>query len=44
MFYIARNEEFQFIWKNSTQDNVKCNIQHEESWRRWIVIEQVNYK
>ena len=24
--------------------NVKCHIQHSESWLRWIVIEQVNYK
>ena len=30
--------------KNYTQKNVKCHIQHEESWLRWIVIEQVNYK
>ena len=22
--------------------NVNCHIQHEESWLRWIVIEQVN--
>ena len=30
--------------KNCTQENIRCNIQHEESWRRWIVIEQVKYK
>ena len=30
--------------KNCTQENVKCHIQHEESWLGWIVIEQVNYK
>ena len=41
--YIARNEEFQFIWQNCTQEDVKCHIQYEESWRRRIVIEQVNY-
>ena len=29
---------------NCTQENVKYHIQHEESWFRWIVIEQVNYK
>ena len=30
--------------KICTQENVKCHIQHEESWLRRIVIEQVNYK
>ena len=30
--------------KNCTQENVKCHIQHEECWLRWIVIEQANYK
>ena len=29
--------------KNCAQEDVKCHIQHEESWLRWIVIEQVNY-
>ena len=29
--------------KNCTQENVKCHIQHEESWLRWIALEQVNY-
>ena len=27
--------------KNCTQENVKCRIQHEDNWLRWIVIEQV---
>ena len=40
--YIARNEEFQFIWKNCTQGNV-LHSKHEKSWLKWIVIEQVNY-
>ena len=30
--------------KICTQENVKCHIQHEESWLRWIVIEKVSYK
>ena len=30
--------------KNRTQDNIKYQIQHEESWLEWIVIEQINYK
>ena len=30
--------------KSCTQENVKFHIQHEESWLRWIVIEQVSYK
>ena len=30
--------------KNRTQDNIKYQTQHEESWLGWIVIEQVNYK
>ena len=29
--------------KNCPQEDVTCHIQHEESWLRWIVIEQVNY-
>ena len=30
--------------KICTQENVQCHIQHEESWLRWIVVEQVQYK
>ena len=30
--------------KKFNQENVKCHIQHEESWLREIIIEQVNYK
>ena len=30
--------------KRCIQENVKFDIQHEENWLRWIVIEQVNYK
>ena len=30
--------------KKYTQENVKYHIEHEESWLRWIVIEQVYYK
>ena len=30
--------------KDLTQQNVKCHIQHEESWLGGVVIEQVNYK
>ena len=30
--------------KNCTQENVKCHIQHEESWLRWILIEKMSYK
>ena len=29
--------------KNYSQEDVKCHIQHEVSWLRWIVIEHVNY-
>ena len=29
--------------KNCAQEDIKCHIQHEESWLRWIVIEQLNY-
>ena len=29
--------------KNCAQEQVKCHIQHEESWLRWIVNKQVNY-
>ena len=29
--------------KNCTQENIKCHIQHEESWLRWIAIEQVTH-
>ena len=45
-FYITRNEGFQFTVfdKNWAQENVKCHIHHEDSWLRWIVIEQINYK
>ena len=32
------------FYKNYTQENVKCHIQHKENWPRWIVIELVNYK
>ena len=44
--YITRDEGFRFTAfdKTCTQENVKCQIQHEDSWLRWIVIEQVNYK
>ena len=31
------------IARNCTQENVRCHIQHEEKWLRWIVMEQVNY-
>ena len=30
--------------KNCTQENVKCHIQHEESWLRGIIIEQITSK
>ena len=39
---IARNEKFQFIYLAKTV-NIKCHIQHEKSWLRWIIVEQVNY-
>ena len=44
--YITRDEGFRFTAfdKTCTQENVKCQIQHDDSWLRWIVIEQVNYK
>ena len=37
-------EDFTVFDKNYIQENVKCHIQHEDTWLRWIVIEQVNYK
>ena len=36
--------DFTVFDKNCIQENVKCHIQHEDTWLRWIVIEQVNYK
>ena len=32
-----------YLTKNCTQENSKYHIQNEESWLRWIVLEQVNY-
>ena len=41
---ITRNEELQFVYlkKSLTEDNVKYHILQKESWRRWMLIEQVN--
>ena len=41
MFILQETKNFNLFDKNCIQENVKCHIQHEESWRRWIVIEQV---
>ena len=42
IFVIAINSKL--LDKNRTQDKVKCHIQHERSWLRWIVTEQLNYE
>ena len=44
IFVLQETKNFNLFDKNCTQDNVKCYIQHEESWHRWTVIEQVNHK
>ena len=40
---MQETKNYNLFDKNLTQENVKCHIQHEGSWLRWIVIEQVNY-
>ena len=44
IFILQETKTFNLFDKNCTHENVKCHIQHEESWLRWIVIEQVNNK
>ena len=44
LFRLERLKNSNLFNKNCTQENVKCHIQHEEIWLRWIVIEQINYK
>ena len=44
MFFILQETKNPNLFdKNCAQENVKCHIQHVESWLRWIVIEQVNH-
>ena len=38
MFFVLQETRNYNFYKNSTQDNIKCHIQQEESWLRWIVI------
>ena len=38
---LQKNKNSSSFDKNCTQENVKCHIQHEECWLRWIIIEQV---
>ena len=46
VFFILLQEtkNFNLFNKSSTQKNIKCHIQHEESRFRLILIQQVNYK
>ena len=44
IFVLQDTKNFSLFGKNRTQGNVICHIQHEESWLRRIVVEQVNYK
>ena len=43
IFLLQETKNSNLFDKNCTQENVKCHIQHEESWLRLIAIEQVNY-
>ena len=43
MFVLQETMNSNLLGKNCTQKKVRCHIQHEESWLRWIVIKQVNY-
>ena len=40
---LQETENSNLFVKNFSQKDFKCHIQHEESWLRWIAIEQVNY-
>ena len=44
IFIFQETKNSNLFDRNGTQENVKCHTQHEDSWLRWIVIEQVNYK
>ena len=43
IFIFQETKDSNLFDKNCTQENVKCHIQHEDSWLRRIVIEQVNF-
>ena len=38
---MLETKNFNLLDKNCTQEKIKFHIQHEESWLRWIAIEQV---
>ena len=42
IFILQETKNSRLFDKNHSQENVKCHIQHEESWIKWIVIEHVN--
>ena len=44
IFTLQETKNSNLFDKKCTQENVKFNIQHEESKLRWIVIEEVTYK
>ena len=44
IFILQETKNSNLFDKNCAQENVKCHIQHEETWLRWIVVEQANYK
>ena len=39
--YNVKNKEFQFIWYKLYLREPQMSHLHEESWQKWIVIEQV---
>ena len=41
---LQKTKNSNVLQKKCTQEKFKCYIQHQESWSRWIVIEQVNDK
>ena len=43
IFTLQETKNSNSLDKSCTQENVKFHIQHEGSWLRWIVIEQVIY-
>ena len=44
IFILQETKNSNLFEKNCTQENVKYNIQHKETWLRWILIEQIHYK
>ena len=44
IFILQETKNSNIFGQNRTQDNVKYDIQHEDSWHTRIVIELVNYQ